>query len=124
MARPKFLGVSFAAKAQAVLDAWKRAAGEDSPAGKLAKAKVKALRTFEARAAMNPLSAGDFVARDRWPKCATRDYGSLPNLARFELPDNWRGIFSLVGEPGGVRIRILYLWDHPTYDKEFGYEKK
>jgi hypothetical protein len=64
MARPKFLGVSFAAKAQAVLDAWKRAAGEDSPEGKLARAKVKALRTFEARAyAKSPQYGTDWLWR-------------------------------------------------------------
>src|SRR5207249_3092789 len=78
---------------------------------RLAKAKLKSLATFETRAWTNPLAAGDPVARDRWPGVRVRDYGDdIPNLFRFELAERWRGYYSLVVEPGGARVWILYLW--------------
>ena len=92
---------------------------------RLAKAKLKSLATFERRAWTNPLTAGDPVARDRWPGILVRDYGEdIPNLFRFELAERWRGYYSLVGEPGGARVWVLYLWDHRSYSKQSGYSKK
>ena len=126
MARPKLLGIEYAAKALPVVAEWRRAEKMGADAGKRsAKALLKSLRTFEARAGANPLAAGDPVARDRWPHNLARDYGSdIPNLFRFELADRWRGYYSLVGEPGGVRVWVLYLWDHRTYSRQSGYSKE
>ena len=126
MAKPKLLGIDYAAQAAPVLEAWRRLAklgtGDEK---RLARAKLKSLRTFEARAWANPLTAGDPIAKDRWPGGLNRDYGAnIPNLFRFELADRWRGFCSLIGEPGGVRIWVLYLWDHRTYSKQSGYSKK
>jgi len=92
---------------------------------RVAKARLKSLATFETRARTNPLTAGDPVARDRWPDIILRDYGDdIPNLFRFELAERWRGYYSLVGEPGGARVWVLYLWDHRAYSKQSGYSKK
>jgi hypothetical protein len=122
---PKLLGIAYARLAVPVKAGWESTAQSSKPAKALALAKLKSLSTFEARVRSNPLTAGDPVARDRWPKCATPDYGrDLPNLFRFELADRWRGYYSLVGEPGGVRVWVLYLWDHETYSRQSGYEKK
>lgn len=124
MPQPKFLGIEFASRAKPVREAWLAdSKGEDSPVARDAKAKLKSLATLEARVKQNPLSAGDGVERDRWPKDVKRDYGEIPNLFRFELADRWRGYYTLVG-PGGVRAWILYLWDPETYDKQSGYKKK
>ena len=126
MARPRLLGIGYAAKAARVRDAWKIATIEDAgPEHRLAKAKLKSLNTFESRARANPLAAGDPVARDRWPVDLAGDYGSeIPNLFRFELAERWRGYYSLIAEPGGVRVWVLYLWDHATYSRQSGYSKK
>ena len=126
MARPKLLGVSYAAKAAPVCDEWRRVAAEGTgEKSRLAKAKLRSLTTFETRARANPLTAGDPVPRDRWPRDLVRDYGpDIPNLFRSELADRWRGYYSLVGEPGGVRVWVLYLWDHPAYSRQSGYAKK
>lgn len=126
MAKPKLLGIDYAAEAAPVLEEWRRLArlgtGDEK---RLARPKLKSLTTFEARAQANPLTAGDPVARDRWPVDLVRDYGAdIPNLFRFELAERWRGYYSLVGEPGGARIWVLYLWDHRTYSKQSGYSKK
>jgi len=56
------------------------------------------------------------------PRDLARDHGAdIPNLFRFELADRWRGYCSFVGEPGGVRIWLLYGWDHRTYRRQSGY---
>ena len=126
MAKPKLLGVDYAAEAATVLEEWRRLAREGGGKEKrLSKAKLKGLATFETRAWTNPLTAGDPVAKDRWPAVLVRDYGAdIPNLFRFELAERWRGYYSLVGEPGGARVWVLYLWDHRTYSRESGYSKK
>jgi hypothetical protein len=125
LAKPKLLGVEYAARASAVRDEWLRSAKEGKDNEKRsAKAKLKSLATFETRARANPLTAGDAVAKDRWPEALSRDYGAdIPNLFRFELADRWRGYYSLIGEPGGARIWVLYLWDHRTYSEQSGYSK-
>jgi len=126
MPRPKLLGISYAVEASLVFESWRRvAAGVAEGEAREARARVKSLATFEARARANPLAAGDPVARDRWPRSLAADYGAdLPNLFRFELAGRWRGYYSLVGEPGGARVWVLYLWDHARYDRESGYAKK
>lgn len=126
MAKPKLLGIEYAAKAAPVVEGWRRLAKVGSDDEKrLARAKLKRLMTFELRGRTSPLTAGDAVARDRWPRNLVRDYGKdIPNLFRFELADRWRGYYSLVGEPGGVRICVLYLWDHRTYSRQSGYSKR
>lgn len=71
------------------------------------------------------MTAGDPVSKDRWPAVLVRDYGAdIPNLFRFELAERWRGYYSLVGEPGGARVWVLYLWDHRTYSKQSGYFRR
>lgn len=125
MPRPKLLGVSFAKKAASVRETWlKDAKSRNEDVARGAKTKLKSLATFEARARRDPLAAGDGVEKDRWPGDLKRDYGEVPNLFRFELAARWRGYYSLLGEPGGARVWILYLWDHETYSRQSGYAKK
>ena len=126
MARPKLLGVSDGPEAKEELERW-HASAERGPSAEArrAKALLKSLATFGTRARMNPLAAEDPVAHDRWPASLRRDYGAdIPNLFRFELTERMRGYYSLVGEVGGVRVWILYLWDHERYNRESGYAKK
>jgi len=126
MAKPKVLSIAYAAKAAPVKESWEKPPTRASEADRrAAAARLKSLRTFEFRARSNPLAAGDHVAHDRWPRDLRRDYGAeIPNLFRFELADRWRGYFSLVGEPGGARVWVLYLWDHEEYSRQSGYAKK
>ncbi len=126
MAKPKLLGIEYAAKAAPVVEDWRRLTkvGTDEEK-RLAKTKLKSLTTFEVHGRTNPLAAGDPVARDRWPGDLVRDYGAdIPNLFQFELADRWRGYYSLIGEPGGARIWVLHLWDHRTYSRRSGYSKR
>ena len=126
MPRPKLLAVSCSAMAAMVVDAWRsEVEGARGDIARAARARLKSLETFQARAMANPLAAGDRVAHDRWPRSLARDYGSdIGNLFRFQLADRWRGYYTLVGEDDGARIWILYLWDHERYSRESGYAKK
>ena len=126
MAKPKLLGIDYAAESAPVLAEWRLSAREGGGNEKrLAAAKLKSLGTFETRARTSPLTAGDPVAKDRWPGVLLRDYGEdIPNLFRFELAERWRGYYSLIGEPGGARNWVLYLWDHRTYSRRSGYSKQ
>ncbi|MBI2078534.1 MAG: hypothetical protein HYT80_09250 [Euryarchaeota archaeon] len=124
MPKPKLLGIEFASKAAPVKAAWEQPVATTSAADRrLFAARLKSLKTFEFRAKANPLTAGDPVTDEKWPKDLRRDYGELPNLFRFELADRWRGYYSLIGEAGGVRVWILYLWSHAEYSRQSGYAK-
>ena len=123
MAKPKLLGIDYAEKAAPVVENWRRLAKRGTDDEKrTARAKLKSLITFERRGRTTPLTGGDPVAKDRWPRDLVRDYGEdIPNLFRFELADRWRGYYSLIGEAGGARIWVLYLWDHRTYRRQSDY---
>jgi len=41
-----------------------------------------------------------------------------------ELTGYWRMLYTLEGNQIEIVAFILYLVDHPTYDKMFGYRKK
>jgi len=122
--KPKLLGIEYASKAAPIKATWEHPAATASAEDRrLFAAPLKSLKTFEFRAKSNPLRAGDPVTDEKWPKDLGRDYGDLPNLFRFELADQWRGYYSLIGEVGGARIWVLYLWSHEEYSRQSGYSK-
>ncbi|MDO8553675.1 MAG: hypothetical protein Q7S22_02620 [Candidatus Micrarchaeota archaeon] len=47
----------------------------------------------------------------------------VSNLFRVELIGYWRMLYTLEGNQIEVVAFILYLVDHPTYNKIFGYRK-
>ena len=67
---------------------------------------------------INPVY-GDEIPRNLIPK--TLD---VSNLFRIELTGYWRMLYSLEGDKIEVVAFVLYLIDHPTYNKLFGYRKK
>ncbi|MFH1750512.1 MAG: hypothetical protein ABH863_02440 [Candidatus Micrarchaeota archaeon] len=48
----------------------------------------------------------------------------VSNLFRVSLTGYWRMLYSLEGNKIEVVAFILYIVDHPSYDKIFGYKKK
>jgi len=126
LSRPTLLGIDYASHARPVVEAWREEAASGSGgAAQDARARLKSLATFEFRVRGHPLGAGDIVARDRWPRDLSRDYGDdIGNLFRFEISGRWRGYYALVGEDRGVRVWVLYLWDHATYDRQSRYARK
>lgn len=48
---------------------------------------------------------------------------SVTNLWKLDLVDGWRLIYTLKNEEVEILAVILDFYDHPTYDKLFGYRK-
>ncbi len=48
----------------------------------------------------------------------------VSNLFCVDLTGYWRMLYSLEGNQVEVVAFVLYLVDHPSYDKLFGYKKK
>lgn len=48
----------------------------------------------------------------------------VSNLFRVELTGYWRMLYSLEGNRIEIIAFVLYLIDHPAYDKLFGYKRK
>lgn len=49
---------------------------------------------------------------------------NVPNLFRVSLTGYWRMLYSLEGNRIEIVAFVLYIIDHPTYDKILGYRKK
>lgn len=61
---------------------------------------------------------GDRIPLERVPN----RFRSLPNLFRLELPEGWRGLYTVASSPmAGTQIRIVWVGDHKRYDRLFGY---
>lgn len=67
---------------------------------------------------INP-TYGDKIPHNLIPKTL-----NVSNLFRMELTGYWRMIYTLDGNQIEIVAFILYLVDHPAYDKLFGYRKK
>ena len=68
---------------------------------------------------------GDAIAKNLIPVAYKEKYG-ITNLFRVELPDYWRMLYSLTDGDSVVEIIafVLDIFDHPTYNKKFGYRKR
>lgn len=75
------------------------------------KQKVEILKT-------NP-TYGDKISH----KLIPRDL-DVSNLFRIGLTGHWRMLYSLEGNEIEIIAFVLYIVDHPAYDKIFGYRKK
>lgn len=67
---------------------------------------------------INP-TYGDKIPHNLIPKIL-----DIPNLFRIELTGYWRMLYTLEGNNIEIVAFILYIIDHPTYDKLFGYRKR
>jgi hypothetical protein len=67
---------------------------------------------------VNP-AYGEKIPRQQIPKNL-----DVPNLFHVSLTGYWRMIYSLEGNQIEIIAFVLYIVDHPTYDKIFGYKKK
>ena len=78
----------------------------------------ESLRTKVKRALLADPFWGDRLRKNLWP----RQFKDLPNLFRFELPDAYRGVYSVLTYPGQEReIRIVWIGNHKQCDRLFGY---
>ena len=62
---------------------------------------------------------GEKIARKKIPRNM-----NVSNLFRISITKYWRMVYTLNGNQIEVIAFILYIVDHPTYDKIFGYRKR
>jgi len=65
--------------------------------------------------------AGQKIQKRLFPEYYKDRYG-INNLWRLKLDDNWRMIYTLIGERIRIIAVVLELLDHKKYDKRFGYK--
>jgi len=69
----------------------------------------------------NP-SCGIKIPQNLWPKEYIRKY-SINNLWKYDLPNAWRLIYTIMHDQVKIVAVILEWFDHKDYDKRFGYGK-
>ncbi|PIN85531.1 MAG: hypothetical protein COV47_01615 [Candidatus Diapherotrites archaeon CG11_big_fil_rev_8_21_14_0_20_37_9] len=79
---------------------------------------LKAIKQKSDLIKQNPLY-GNNIPKKQIPKTLTTS-----NLFRVELTGYWRMLYSLEGNQIEIIAFVLYLVDHPAYDKLFGYKRK
>ncbi len=58
------------------------------------------------------------------PKALIPKFLDVDNLFRVELVNYWRMLYTLKTNEVEIINFVLYIIDHPTYDKLFGYKDK
>jgi Txe/YoeB family toxin of Txe-Axe toxin-antitoxin module len=74
--------------------------------------------------AINDLKENPFcgikVPKGLWPKEYIKNYG-IDNLWKYNLPNAWRLIYTIIGDEVKIVSMILEWLDHKNYEKRFGY---
>ncbi len=98
-----------------------RLVGEQQAKGMTNSEEMQLLKSIKQKSELlkiNP-TYGDKVPHNLIPKNL-----GVSNLFRVELTGYWRMIYTLDGNQIEIVAFILYLVDHQTYDKMFGYKKR
>ncbi|MBU0958297.1 MAG: type II toxin-antitoxin system YoeB family toxin [Nanoarchaeota archaeon] len=90
---------------------------------KLGKYEDKKLHEFISRAIIdlkeNPF-CGIVIPKRLIPKNYIKDYG-IDNLRKYNLPDAWRLLYSVVGDDVKIVSVLLDWMDHKEYERRFKY---
>ena len=68
----------------------------------------------------NPAS-GIKIPRKFWPAEYVKKHG-IDNLWKYNLPNAWRLIYTIANDEVTIMAIVLEWFDHPTYEKRFGYK--
>ncbi|MFH1199676.1 MAG: type II toxin-antitoxin system RelE/ParE family toxin [Candidatus Micrarchaeota archaeon] len=60
------------------------------------------------------------VPRRLWPREYVREYG-VNNLRKYDLPNGWRLIYTIVGNEIEIISVLLEWFSHKEYEKRFKY---
>ncbi len=108
-------------QARASFEELNRIVGEQKARGATNSEEMQILRSIKQKSELlktNP-TYGDKIPKKQIPKDL-----DVSNLFRISLTGYWRMLYSLEGNQIEIVAFILYVVDHPTYDKMFGYRKK
>lgn len=98
-----------------------RIVGGQQAKGETNSEEMQLLKSIKQKAELlkiNP-TYGDKISRNLIPKDL-----DVSNLFRTELTGYWRMLYSLEGNQIEVVAFILYIVDHPEYNKILGYKKQ
>jgi hypothetical protein len=98
-----------------------RIVGEQQAKGIANSEEMQLLRSIKQKSEIlkaNP-TYGDKIPHQLIPKDL-----DVSNLFRVELTGYWRMLYTLTGNQIEVVAFVLYIVDHPTYNKIFGYKKR
>ena len=96
-------------------------AGEQQAKGTANSDEIRLLKAIKQKTELikeNPLY-GNNIPKKQIPKTL-----GVSNLFRVELTGYWRMLYSLEGNKIEIIAFVLYIIDHPTYDKLLGYKRK
>jgi len=108
-------------QARAEFEELNRIAGEQQAKGITNSEEIQLLKAIRQKSELikqNPLY-GNNIPKKQIPKTL-----AVTNLFRVELTGYWRMLYSLEGNKIEIIAFILYVIDHPAYDKLFGYKRK
>ena len=69
----------------------------------------------------NPF-CGIKIPKDYWPNEYIKKY-SIDNLWKYDLPNAWRLIYTIVKDEIRILAVLLEWFNHKNYEKKFGYKK-
>jgi Txe/YoeB family toxin of Txe-Axe toxin-antitoxin module len=67
----------------------------------------------------NPM-CGTKIPRKLWPKSYIKEY-RITNLWKYDLPDAWRLIYTILEDEVMILNVILEWFSHKEYERKFGY---
>lgn len=98
-----------------------RLAGEQNEKGITNSEEIQLIKSIQQKADLikeNPLY-GNNIPKKQIPKSL-----AVSNLFRVELSGRWRMLYTLEGNQIEIVAFVLYVVDHPSYDRLFGYKRK
>ncbi|MFH1107549.1 MAG: hypothetical protein V1787_06695 [Candidatus Micrarchaeota archaeon] len=108
-------------QAREEFEALNRISAEQTARGETNSEEIRLLKSIKQKAELlkaNP-EYGDNIPKRQIPKIL-----NVSNLFRVELTGRWRMLYTLEGNRVEVIAFILYIVDHPHYDRIFGNKKK
>ena len=108
-------------QAKAEFEQLNHIAGEQQAKGITSSEEMQLLKSIQQKSDLikqNPMY-GNNIPKKQIPKSL-----DVSNLFRIELTGRWRMLYTLDGNQIEIVAFVLYVMDHPAYDKFFGYKRK
>ena len=102
-------------------EALNRLAGNQQAQGITNSEEMQLVRSIRQKADLikeNPMY-GDNIPKKQIPKSL-----EVSNLFRVELTGRWRMLYTLEGNKIEIVAFVLYVLNHPAYDRLFGYKRR
>ena len=108
-------------QAKAEFEKLEKIAGEQEAHGEKNSLEMQLLRSIRQKIEIikaNPVY-GESIPKSKIPRGL-----NVSNLFRVSLTNYWRMVYTLEGNQVEVIAFVLYITNHPSYDRIFGYRKK